>query len=473
MPTRELLAQLARDYPNGVSFEPMALRLLRKKATVTDLQIEKLKAEMFQLENGLWVSPEMILDNVPRLALVVKAKEWLKQFGLFSVEKLYDEFPGVFRIITTIEDRANFLRHLGFTVSAWKEGSNFCFIPATSLTERLEQVSEKILGWLDEADGSLTFHKIEQMIPQLSAEAIETIRMHFIPEVHKTMVAGVTCWQSIGALFLPEDFSEKLTFIVDKLLALGEKVSAANLQLALSMQYNVRFREEYPLQENATFMRVCKNNYQGCNNAFPNSRKSGVKANQLPVIGKRVRSPNSLFRNIGVPVGAKLVFTKNSEICCVVVDDTNQVEYAGKAWAISALAMHLLRGKVTNGFSHFIYEGETLWDRRLRLEREGKHIDCNPKPKSKPMGARGREDVIIGLEGRELSPATWRIFKCAYKDPRVAEWAQRIDNGGNVEEIAQKAGIKIETVKKYLDNRRLYLLVCDKNGIEPEGDVNV
>jgi len=274
-------------------------------------------------------------------------------------------------------------------------------------------------------------------------------------------------------MFLPEDFSENLTIIVDKLLALGEKVSAANLQLALSLHYSVRFREEYPLKENATFMRVCENKYQGCNNAFPNSRISGVKANHLPVLGKRVRSPNSLFRNIGVPVGAKLFFTKDSEIYCVVVDDTNQVEFAGKAWAISALAMHLLGGKVANGFSHFTYEGETLWDRRLRLEREGKQIDCNPTPKLKSMEARGKGDVILGLEGRELAPATWRVFKCAYKDPRVAEWAQRIENGESVEEIAQEVGIKVETVKEYIDNRRLYILVCEKNGIVPEGDADV
>jgi len=33
--------------------------------------------------------------------------------------------------------------------------------------------------------------------------------------------------------------------------------------------------------------------------------------------------------------------------------------------------MHLLGGAAVNGFWHFSYEGEILWDRRLRLEWEG------------------------------------------------------------------------------------------------------
>jgi|GEM_PF-7069197 len=91
MPTGELLAILTREYPNGVSFEPMAVRLLRKKAPFTDSQIERLKAEMFQLGNGLWVSSKMISDNKSRLTFAEKANEWLKQYGCFSVEKNFLE----------------------------------------------------------------------------------------------------------------------------------------------------------------------------------------------------------------------------------------------------------------------------------------------------------------------------------------------------------------------------------------------
>jgi hypothetical protein len=63
MTTAELLSSLARECPNGVSFDPMAVRLLRQKVLFEDWQIEELKAAMFQLGNGLWISREMILED--------------------------------------------------------------------------------------------------------------------------------------------------------------------------------------------------------------------------------------------------------------------------------------------------------------------------------------------------------------------------------------------------------------------------
>ena len=58
------------------------------------------------------------------------------------------------------------------------------------------------------------------------------------------------CWRSAEAIPLPEDFAEKVTTVVDTLVALEEKVSAANLEFALNLFYCIRFREEYALLDN-------------------------------------------------------------------------------------------------------------------------------------------------------------------------------------------------------------------------------
>lgn len=72
------------------------------------------------------------------------------------------------------------------------------------------------------------------------------------------------------------------------------------------------------------------------------------------------------FGMLGVPVGARLVLSRDSSVVCEVVDDKNQVSFGGKTYAISALACEKL-GYSVNGFAVFMYEDETLWDRRLRL----------------------------------------------------------------------------------------------------------
>jgi|GEM_PF-439473 len=588
MTTVELLAAVTRECPNGVSFDPMAVRLLRQKVPFEDWQIEDLKAAMFQLGSGLWFSREMISDDESRLAFDEQAMEWLMKYGCFSVERMFRDFCGVFRHIATSEDCAALLRHLGYTVVVWGKGGYFCSQPPPSLDDSLAAISETIAGRLEEADGTLAFHEMEQSMPHLTVEALESIRVHFLQEVHEAEVGGVPCWCSTEAIPLPEDFAEKLTTAVDTLVALEERMSAANIEFALNLLYRIRFRKEYGLPDNDTFLRICAKHYLGGNDVFPNMKKPRVKANDWSMPGRRVRNPNTIFRSLGVPIGAELVFIKDSQITCTVLDDYNQVEYSGKAWAISALVMHLLGWSAANGFAYFSYEGEILWDRRLRLEREGKqdeyrveeipptkmrvveskiigwsvpgrrvrspntrfrnlgvpigaalvfakdsHITCTLLDDSNqveydgkawaisalathllgvssangfchfsyegeilwdrrlrleregkqdeyqveeippPDEAQEAEGKIIGLEGRPLSPSTWRGFRADGTDPRVAVWARRVENGESVEQIAWESGYAVSTMKVMISNFHLYFKVCRLNGIVPEGDADV
>ena len=465
----ELLAALARECPNGVSFDPMAVRLLRQKVPFEDWQIEDLKAAMFQLGNGLWFSREIILDDEPRLAFEGQAMEWVMEHDCFSVERLYNDFCNVLYHITTPEDCAAFLRHLGYTVAAWGKGGHFCYLPSiANLDDSLAAISETIAGWLEEADGTLTFNEIEQAMPHLTAEALESIRVQFLSEVHATEIGGVPCWCSTEAIPLPEDFSEKLTSAADTLVVLEERVSVANIEFALNLLYRIRFREEYALSDNDTFLRVCAKHYQGGNNVFPNTKKPRAKAHDWSVPGSRVRSPNTRFRSLCVPIGAELVFTKDSNITCNVLDDANQVEYGGKAWTISRLVMHLLGWSAANGFSYFSYEGEILWDRRLRLEREGKQDEYQAEEMPPPAEVQEAECKIIGLEGRPLSPSTWRSFRADGTNPHVAVWARRVENGEIADQIARESGYAVSTIKVMISNFRLYCKVCRLNGIVPE-----
>jgi hypothetical protein len=370
MTAAELLAALAREYPNGVSFDPMAVRLLRHKIPLEDGQIEDLKAAMFQLGNGLWFSREMILDDDSHLAFEEQAMEWLMEHGCFSIERLYEDFCGVFRHSSTLEICAAFLQNLGFTVTEWGKGNHFCSLPPPDLNSSLAAISVTISGWLEKADGMLTFHEIEQEMSHLTAEALESIRAQFLPEIYSVEIGGVPCWRNIKSITLPEDFPEKLTNIVDTLIALDEKVTVKKLEFALNLFYCTRLREEYDLRDNDTFMRICARYYEGGSDVFPDTEKHRLKTNDLSAQSRRMRSPNTCFSDLGVPIGGELVFTKDCHTTCVVLDDINQVKYNGKAWAISALAIDLLGASSANGFCYFSYEGETLWRRRLRLKRE-------------------------------------------------------------------------------------------------------
>jgi hypothetical protein len=451
----------------------MALRLLRQRVPLKDSQIEGLKTQMLQLGDELWFSRDMITDEKAQLAMRRQATAWLNEQGCFSAERLLDGFRGALRHVSTLEHFAAFLRHLGFTVAAWKRSGFFCFQPPPGLDERLAEGSKAIVELLKEAGGTLALDAIQEAMSHLTADALEGIRVQFLPEVHRTEVGGHPCWRSTDAIPLPEDFAEKLTAAVDTLVTLGEKVSAASIEFALSLSYRIRFREVHGLPDNGAFMRVCAKHYQGANDVFPSATRPRGTPGDVSLTAKRTRSVNTRFRHLGVPIGARLVFTRDAHVTCTVLDDTNQVEYQGTHCAISALAIRLLSVSGANGFSYFTYEGETLWQRRLRLDREANPDAQETRDKPPPTAERRAEGTILGLEGQPLHPATWRAFKSAGTSTRVAEWARRVENGETVEAIARESRYAASTVKVQIGDRRRYFKVCEINHIMPEGGADV
>lgn len=78
------------------------------------------------------------------------------------------------------------------------------------------------------------------------------------------------------------------------------------------------------------------------------------------------------FSMVEVPIGATLTFSKDETITARVVDD-KRIEFEGNITSTSAAATTLLhrRGwtlRAAQGPLYWIYEGETLAERRMRME---------------------------------------------------------------------------------------------------------
>ena len=298
----EILEKLVRERPDGVSFDAMSVRLLRKKIPIQDGQIDELKEEMFQMGDGLWFTREMITDDESQLEFREQAIKWLKEYGCFSVDRLFERFCGTLRHIATTEYFAIYLRHLGFPVTAWKKYGLFCFPPSRSLSECMGATAEVIAKRIEEVGGMLAFSDIEEMLPHLTTKALEGVRVQFLPEIHAAEIGEVPCWRSAEAVHLPEDFAEKLTTIVDTLVALKEKVSVKNLEFGLNLFFRLRFREEYSLTDKGTFLCVCAKHYQGANNVFKKVKKPRAEsAGKIVSLNGKALSPTAWrnFENAG------------------------------------------------------------------------------------------------------------------------------------------------------------------------------
>ena len=73
-----------------------------------------------------------------------------------------------------------------------------------------------------------------------------------------------------------------------------------------------------------------------------------------------------------VPVGARLHFSKDDAITALVIDD-RRIEFEGQVTSTSTAATKVLQRmggtlKAARGPLYWTYEGETLVERRMRLE---------------------------------------------------------------------------------------------------------
>lgn len=81
------------------------------------------------------------------------------------------------------------------------------------------------------------------------------------------------------------------------------------------------------------------------------------------------RAENFKFTMAKVPPGAILEWTDDPSITCEVMDENNHVKYGEVQRTISGLAKELKKNTSARGSLYWMYEGETLQERRERFER--------------------------------------------------------------------------------------------------------
>ena len=90
---------------------------------------------------------------------------------------------------------------------------------------------------------------------------------------------------------------------------------------------------------------------------------------------ERGRRSNFNFASVGIPIGAVLHFVRDESVTVKVVDDRN-VEFEGETTSLSQSSMTLLNrdhgwnASSVQGPRYWVYENETLSERRSRLESE-------------------------------------------------------------------------------------------------------
>ena len=107
-----------------------------------------------------------------------------------------------------------------------------------------------------------------------------------------------------------------------------------------------------------------------------------IAANKTDVeAADRVTSKRSIFHFgvVDIPVGSTLTFSQDESITAIVRDH-KKIEFEGELKTLSAAAIIVINRRginwvTVNGLHYWLYDGETIHERRARMQREASEDD--------------------------------------------------------------------------------------------------
>lgn len=137
---------------------------------------------------------------------------------------------------------------------------------------------------------------------------------------------------------------------------------------------------EYRIRPNREFFRLAPEKVVTALRLTPHqdvTPRSGIfesEEEKVAVNETKARRDRINLQAIHIPVGASLVFSRDTNLISTVLNET-QVEFQGHITSLSRSALNILQSKgysisSVSGSTFWMYEGETLDERRRRIENE-------------------------------------------------------------------------------------------------------
>ncbi|GHT10648.1 hypothetical protein FACS1894170_03080 [Planctomycetales bacterium] len=263
---------IIQNYPNGFTFEPMAIRLLEEKAGIgkwDDETIDNLKAQAVRRQDGIYVFSEQIADEKTRREIVNTAEEWIATFGCFSLNTLQQRFQlKIQNLSDNILDFERFLDRLQEYEAykhTWhnqnKSVARFTRAIGVAKDVALERIVSQIENVIN-VQLHATEYDIIEKIPALDTNLLSTIVKDRLPLVMKTESDGLV-WYLKQEMSIPDDFGDKITEAIEQLEAVNVPVSEEALHVVLSLAYQANFNTTYQITDKKTFRNLVEQHYKG------------------------------------------------------------------------------------------------------------------------------------------------------------------------------------------------------------------
>ena len=268
-----IIGQLAKDiranYPNGFDFKETSRRLVGERVgkSFGDAEADRLKGQMFQCADGLWLFSDMVISDDALRRMKERAMGFLSEDGYFSMDALHAEFEAEMRNIDDGRDfDAFFAKFVAGDVRGVVRGHGewrVCFAASMSEASGWETIVRRIREVLKDCGDAVSVEDIIVQMPSLVRGVVVRLAREQMEDAVVFDAGGVEYIKLLESYYLPDDFSEVVSGFVETTEASQNVVSVVLLEAELDGRYGDGFRVNYGLEDDSVFKQVVAKSFTG------------------------------------------------------------------------------------------------------------------------------------------------------------------------------------------------------------------
>ncbi|MDR1939661.1 MAG: winged helix-turn-helix domain-containing protein [Clostridiales bacterium] len=253
---------LKQNYYNGFKFDATAIRLLIDKSGITiDSAMQKtMKSVLYRRKDDLYFLLDSIATPQTREKIVSKADNFLAEYDAFELQVLLTLFESCLnkKIIRNVDDFESFydfinrekVRFLG------KSGKRLARSQNVKSDEVFSKVIKKTYEIIAKSGGYASEWDICEQLNAFSSELIEGVIKDYANDIIRTEIGNIPCYVTLAALNIPNDFSEVLSRVLNRITYLELVPTEDILHTLLSSEMGNNFKKEYGIPDNKTFRQL-------------------------------------------------------------------------------------------------------------------------------------------------------------------------------------------------------------------------
>ena len=257
---------LNKNYASGFRFDTTYINLL-SNASGVDIDVHmqsELKRMMFRRDDGIYFLLDIVADAATRKDIIDFADSYLEEYGCFEIPtfyKLYEDKVNP-NCIRNADDFESFYEQIGKSgvrcVQAPYIGNRIARYSNGAVWTTFKEVAAKIVTVItNEYYGSCNEDDLHTKFRAFSTDLLgKIIKQCAADELIRVEINDSVCYQTFDAFGLPENFSEALAEVLERLDDIGLESAQYVLHTAISLNLGVNFMVEFNLPDWETFRQL-------------------------------------------------------------------------------------------------------------------------------------------------------------------------------------------------------------------------